>query len=92
MYAQSGLNEELFKSIQTVSAIYDNLCTALNGDPSEEEMDAYITAKDLLHAKHILICTAEDGEDGTIVRKSNGTVINDADGNPYKGGAEKYNA
>lgn len=92
MYAQSGMNEDLFKSIQTVSAIYDNLCFALNGDPTQEEMDMYIKQKDLLHAKHILICTAKDGEDGTIVRNSNGTVINDADGNPYKGGAEQYNA
>lgn len=92
LLAQSGMSEELWASIQTVDCVYDNVCAALNGDPSEEEMQAFIEVKDLLRAKHILIRTAEDGDDGTIVYKSDGTVVNDEDGKPYQGGADQYNA
>ena len=92
LVAQSGTQEELFADIQTCSNIYDNLCVALNGEPSEAEMEMYIKQKDLLRAKHILIGTAKDGENGTIMRNSDGTVINGADGKPYQGGAAKYNA
>jgi len=92
MFAQSGMREELFTSIQTCSYIYDNLCTALNPAPSQEELDMFIQMKDLLRAKHILIRTAKDGDNGTIMYNSDGTVVNDEDGNPYQGGAEKYNA
>ena len=92
LLAQSGTQEELFIDIQTCSNIYDNLCVALNGEPSEEEMEAYINYKDILRAKHILLVTAVDGDNGTIVSAADGTVINGADGQPYQGGAEKYNA
>ena len=92
LLSQSGMDEELWTDIQTVDCVYDNVCAALNPDPTEEEMEMYIKQKDLLRAKHILIRTAKDGDNGTIMYKSDGTVVNDVDGNPYQGGADKYNA
>lgn len=84
---QSGVSETVFKEIGTSNYLYQNLVDALPA----EEADQYAKDNDLFKAKHILLCTAVENEDGAVSLSSGGAPTN-ADGTAFTGTAEEYNA
>lgn len=84
---QSGVSETVFEQIGTSNYLYQNLIDAL---PAEEAAQ-YAEDNNLFKAKHILLCTAQENEDGTVTL-STGASITNPDGTAYTGTAEEYNA
>lgn len=90
---QMGLSESSFDRIgalREMSGMYDNLTAVLTTQPTKEDMDKYTEENDAYKAKHILLLTAVEGEDGTVSLSTGGTPTN-ADGAPFTGTAEEYN-
>lgn len=90
---QMGLSETGFDRIgalREMSGMYDNLTAALTTQPTKEDMDKYTAEKDTYKAKHILLLTAVEKEDGTVSLSTGGAPTN-ADGTPFTGTAEEYN-
>lgn len=81
-----GLSEDDLRSIQSLSYYYDNVFNAAVPTPSAEEMENFV-----YQAKHILICTAVAGADGSITLATGEPATNE-DGSPYTGTVEEYNA
>lgn len=90
--AETGLSEETLDRIGMVvnGFLFSNLTDALVPQPTDEELDLYILESDTYLAKHILICTAVDNEDGTV-SLSTGDVPTNEDGTPFTGTAQEYN-
>lgn len=89
---QQGLSEATFDRIGTVNNfLHANLIEALTSKPTKEEMDRYTEENSVYKAKHILILTAVDKEDGTVELSVGGTPTNE-DGSEFTGTAGEYNA
>lgn len=91
---QMGLSETGFDRIgalREISGMYDNLTAALTTEPTREELDRYIEENDVLRAKHILVRTVVQQDDGTIAYYRGGAPTNE-DGSAYTGTAEDFNA
>lgn len=91
--AQLGLRSETLDRIGMVvnGFLYSNLTDALIDDPTQEELDQYAADNQIYQAKHILICTAVESEDGTVTLTTGSAPTNE-DGTPFTGTAEEYNA
>lgn len=87
---QQGLSERLFDRIGQVGYLYENLKLQLVPEPSKEELDAYTAENDTYKAKHILILSAKEGEDGTVSLSTGGTPLNE-DGTAFTGTAQEFN-
>lgn len=90
---QNGLSEELFDRVDLMhGALWQNMLSAIPA-LTEAEEEQYIQDNDLLRCKHILIRTVVQNDDGSVSfnRANSGTPTN-ADGTPYTGTAEEYNA
>lgn len=90
---QLGLTEagyDRIGALREISAMYDNLTVSLTAQPTKEDMDRYTEENDTYKAKHILLLTAAEKEDGTVVLSTGGAPTN-ADGTPFTGTAEEYN-
>lgn len=91
MILQTGVTLETFDRISLCSYLYTNLQDTLVGTPSEADLDAYIEENEIYGAKHILILTAVESEDGTVTLATGGSITNE-DGSAYTGTAAEYNA
>ena len=80
-----GLNEEMLASIQSLSYFYQNVFEAAIPQPTDEELSSYV-----YQAKHILICTAVEGTDGSVTLSTGEAALNE-DGTPFTGTAAEYN-
>lgn len=80
-----GLNEEELASIQGLSYFYQNVFNAAIPQPTDAEMASYV-----YQAKHILICTAVEGTDGSVKLSTGSPALNE-DGSPFTGTAAEYN-
>lgn len=87
---QEGLSEQLYERISRNGLLLQNMQATLPA-PTQEEADQYIEDNDLLRAKHILIRTVVQKEDGTVGFNREGAPTNE-DGSAYTGTAEEYNA
>lgn len=85
-----GVSLDTFNRIRTSNYLYQNLLAALVAAPTEEDLESYITANDLYLAKHILLATASQQEDGTVLLSTGAAPANE-DGTPFTGTAEEYN-
>lgn len=83
---QNGVSEDTFRRIGTSNYVYQNLMAAL----TDEEVAQYESEHDQFKAKHILICTAVNNEDGTV-SLSTGAAATNEDGTAFTGTAEEYN-
>ncbi len=90
MLNQLGISLATFDRISTSSYLYQNLMASLVAEPTTADMDEFTAANDVYKAKHILISTAEEQEDGTILL-STGNAPTNEDGTPFTGTAEEYN-
>lgn len=81
-----GLTHEDLMFIYSVQDYYDNLVKAVIPAPTEEDLNNYV-----YQAKHILLCTAKEGSDGSVVL-STGDAATNEDGSPFTGTVEEYNA
>lgn len=89
---QQGLSEEAFDRIGVMNNfLYDNVLEALTQDPTQAEADQYAQDNSIFKAKHILIQTVTEKEDGTLSFYRGGTPTNE-DGSEYTGTADEYNA
>lgn len=90
---QEGLSESLYERLNRMSGPLLQNMEATYPAPTQEEADQYIEENDLLRAKHILIRTVEQKEDGSVGfhRENSGEPTN-ADGSAYTGTVEDYNA
>lgn len=89
---EQGLSEATFDRIGTVNNfLHANLREALTSAPTREELDRYTQENSVYKAKHILILTAVDKEDGTVALSVGGTPTNE-DGSEFTGTADEYNA
>lgn len=89
---QQGLSEATFDRIGTVNNfLHSNLTQALTSAPTKEELDRYTEENSVYKAKHILILTAVEKEDGTVELSVGGAPTN-ADGSAFTGTAAEYNA
>lgn len=88
---QQGLSEALFDRLCRMDGpLFQNMQATIPV-PSQEEADRFIEENDLLRAKHILIRTVVQQEDGTLAFNREGAPTNE-DGSAYTGTAEEYNA
>lgn len=90
---QLGLSETGFDrvgKVREISAVYDNLLAAMTSEPTRADMDQYTTQNDTYKAKHILILTAVEGEDGAVALSTGGAPTNE-DGTAFTGTAQEYN-
>lgn len=81
-----GLDEENLGTIQALSYYYENVYNAAVPQPTDEELSSFV-----YQAKHILICTAVEGSDGTITLSTGDAALNE-DGTPFTGTVDEYNA
>jgi len=81
-----GLTDESLWDIQALMYHYDNLMAAVVPAPTEEELNNFV-----YQAKHILICTAQEGADGAVVLTTGAPATNE-DGTPFTGTVDEYNA
>lgn len=88
---QEGLSEPLYERLSRMSGPLLQNMEATYPAPTEEEADQYIEENDLLRAKHILIRTVTQKDDGTIGFNRSGQPTNE-DGSAYTGTVEEYNA
>ena len=91
LMCQWGVTTSNFDRLNTYNSLYSNLQSALVAEPTEADLDAYIEANNLFAAKHILILTAKESEDGTVTLATGEAIVNE-DGSAYTGTAEEYNA
>lgn len=88
---QQGLSEEMFDRLNILSScLTANILDDIPA-PTEEEMEQFISENDLLRAKHILIRTVQEKDDGTVEYARGGSPTNE-DGSTYTGTAEEFNA
>lgn len=87
---QQGLSERLFDRVGQVGYLYENLKLQLVPEPGKEELDAYTAENDIYKAKHILILSAKEGEDGAVSLSTGGTPLNE-DGTAFTGTAQEFN-
>lgn len=87
---QQGLSARLFDRVGQVGYLYENLRDKLIPEPTKAEMDEYTAENDAYKAKHILLLTAVEGEDGTVSLSTGGAPTNE-DGTEFTGTAEEYN-
>ena len=87
---QLGVSQTVFDRIRTSNYLYQNLIDTLVAEPSDEDLDTFTAENDIYKAKHILICTAQEQEDGTVLL-STGAEPTNADGTPFTGTADEYN-
>lgn len=80
-----GLDEEKLTAIQSLSFFYENVYNAAVPQPADEELTSYV-----YQAKHILICTAAEGTDGTVTLTTGAAALNE-DGSAFTGTAAEYN-
>lgn len=90
LLAQYGLTEEVFDRIQTYSYVYANLKDVLVEEPSELELEDYISSNKIYSAKHILISTATK-TDGKVVLNTTGKEAVDENGDEWTLTATEYN-
>lgn len=88
---QLGLSEAVFDRVGQSNYLYENLCEMLVPMPTREELDQYIQDNEICRAKHILIRTVTENEDGTLSFFRGGSPTNE-DGTDYTGTADEYNA
>ena len=89
---RQGLSLAAFDRIGALNNyLYDNVQEAMTHAPTQAEEDEYIQENDILRAKHILIRTVVEGEDGAVAYARGGAPTNE-DGSDYTGTAEEYNA
>jgi len=81
-----GLSEDQLTAIQSLSLYYQNVYDAAVPVPTDEELSTFV-----YQAKHILICTAVAGTDGSV-KLSTGAAATNEDGTPFTGTADEYNA
>ena len=55
-----GLSDDSVNALALSNAYYNNVMEALTHEPSEEELEDYITAKGVYRVKHILLKTVDD--------------------------------
>ena len=91
LLAQWGISLPAFDKLNTYNILYTNLQDVFVPQPSDEDLETYIEANQLLAAKHILILTAKEGADGTVTLATGEAIVNE-DGSAYTGTAEEYNA
>lgn len=87
---QLGVSLDTFNKIRTSNYLYQNLLSTLVAEPTDADLDAYTETNDVYKAKHILICTAQEQEDGTVLL-STGAAPTNEDGTEFTGTAEEYN-
>lgn len=89
---RQGLSEESFDRLSLMSTVLvTNAAEKLVPDPTEEEAEQFRTDNSVYGAKHILIRTVVQNEDGTVSFARGGTPKG-AGGGDYTGTAEEYNA
>lgn len=88
---QEGISEEMFDRVTIMTTyLYENVKQALVPPLSEEEADKYRTEQELYGAKHILLLSATEAADGTVILATGGVPTNE-DGTAFTGTAEEYN-
>jgi len=89
---QEGMSEEMFNRVGIMTNyLYENVKQALIPPLSEKEADDYRTQQNLYGAKHILLLSANEAADGTVILSTGGVPTNE-DGSAFTGTAEEYNA
>lgn len=89
---QEGMSEAMFNRVGIMTNyLYENVKQALIPPLTEEEADKYRTEQNLYGAKHILLLSAAEAADGTVILSTGGVPTND-DGSAFTGTAEEYNA
>lgn len=91
LMSQWGVTTEVFDTLNTYSYLYENLQDVLIGEPSAEDLATYIEENEIYAAKHILILTAVEDEEGAVTLSTGGAITNE-DGSEYTGTADEYNA
>lgn len=91
MMVQTGVTMDTFERISVCQYLYQNLQDTLFPQPTEEEVDAYLEANEVYAAKHILIRTAVQDENGEVIYATGDSITNE-DGTAYTGTAEEFNA
>lgn len=88
-----GISPDVFSRISIINSyLYGNLVSGLVSTPTTADLDAYCEEQQIYRAKHILIRTVTEAEDGTLsFFGGSGTPTNE-DGTPFTGTAEEYNA
>lgn len=66
-----GLTDETMEFIFAVDSYYNNLLQALTGDPTQEDLDAYLSDNGIFSVKHILLMTVDPA--GTPEAQENGS-------------------
>lgn len=89
---QMGISEEMFDRVNIMTVyLYENVKQALIPPLTEEEAEKYRTEQSIYGAKHILLLTADEAADGTVILSTGGVPTNE-DGSAFTGTAEEYNA
>lgn len=89
---QMGISEEMFDRVNIMTVyLYENVKHALIPPLTEEEAEKYRTEQNIYGAKHILLLSADEAADGTVILSTGGVPTND-DGSAFTGTAEEYNA
>lgn len=89
---QEGMSEEMFNRVGIMTNyLYENVKQALIPPLSEKEADDYRTQQNLYGTKHILLLSANEAADGTVILSTGGVPTNE-DGSAFTGTAEEYNA
>lgn len=88
---QQGLSLQLYQRLNRMSGPLLQNMLATFPAPTQADLDQCIEENDLLRAKHILIRTVVQQEDGSVAYARGGSPTNE-DGSPYAGTAEEFNA
>lgn len=89
---ERGISEETFDRVGVMTNyLYENVKQALVPPLTEEEADKYRTEQNLYGAKHILLLSADESADGSVILATGDAPTND-DGSAFTGTAEEYNA
>lgn len=89
---ERGISEETFDRVGVMTNyLYENVKQVLVPPLTEEEADKYRAEQNLYGAKHILLLSADESADGSVIL-STGDVPKNEDGSDFTGTAEEYNA